>query len=33
MRALYAYGFQEGKDGHAWHKLPPGLQPVTASGR
>ncbi len=26
MRALYAYGFQEGKDGHAWHKLPPGLE-------
>lgn len=26
MRALYAYGFQEGKDGRAWHKLPPGLQ-------
>ncbi len=30
MRALYAYGFQEGRDGRAWHKLPPGLQPVTA---
>jgi hypothetical protein len=26
MRALYAYGFQEGKDGRAWHKLPPGLE-------
>lgn len=26
MRALYAYGFQEGRDGRAWHKLPPGLQ-------
>ncbi len=26
MRALYAYGFQEGRDGKAWHKLPPGLQ-------
>ena len=25
MRALYAYGFQEGQDGRAWHKLPPGL--------
>ena len=33
MRALYAYGFQEGRDGKAWHKLPPGLQPVTASAR
>lgn len=26
MRALYAYGLQEGRDGKAWHKLPPGLQ-------
>lgn len=26
MRALYAYGFQEGRDGRAWHKVPPGLQ-------
>jgi len=26
MRALFAYGFQEGKDGRAWHKLPPGLE-------
>lgn len=26
MRALYAYGFQESKDGRAWHKLPPGLE-------
>ncbi|MDP2334082.1 MAG: patatin-like phospholipase family protein [Reyranella sp.] len=25
MRALYAYGFQEGKGGRAWHKVPPGL--------
>ncbi|MEI7874535.1 MAG: patatin-like phospholipase family protein [Alphaproteobacteria bacterium] len=33
MQALYAYGFQEGRDGKAWHKLPPGLQPVTASAR
>lgn len=33
MRALYAYGFQEGKDGRAWHKVPPGLQPVTAGAR
>ena len=33
MRALYAYGFQEGKDGNAWHKVPPGLQPATASAR
>ena len=33
MRALYAYGFKEGQDGKAWHKLPPGLQPVTASAR
>jgi predicted patatin/cPLA2 family phospholipase len=33
MRALYAYGFQEGKDGRAWHKLPPGLQAATASKR
>ena len=33
MRALYAYGFQEGRDGRAWHKLPPGLQAGTASAR
>lgn len=33
MQALYAYGFQEGKDGRAWHKLPPGLQAGTASAR
>ena len=26
MRALYDYGFQEGRGGKAWHKLPPGLQ-------
>jgi hypothetical protein len=25
MRALYAYGFQQGRDGRAWHKLPPQL--------
>lgn len=30
MRALYAYGLQQGKDGHAWHKLPPGLQRAAA---
>jgi predicted patatin/cPLA2 family phospholipase len=33
MQALYAYGFQEGRDGRAWHKLPPGLQPVTPNPR
>ncbi|MDP1910073.1 MAG: patatin-like phospholipase family protein [Hyphomicrobium sp.] len=30
MRALYAYGLQQGKDGRAWHKLPPGLQHTAA---
>jgi predicted patatin/cPLA2 family phospholipase len=25
MRALYAYGFEQGRDGRAWHKLPPQL--------
>ena len=33
MQALYTYGFQEGRDGRAWHKLPPGLQARTASAR
>ena len=33
VAALYAYGFQEGKDGRAWHKVPPGMQPATASAR
>jgi predicted acylesterase/phospholipase RssA len=33
MRALYAYGFQEGRDGKAWHKLPPGLQAGGVSAR
>ena len=31
MRALYAYGFQEGRDGRAWHKVPPGLQSTVTS--
>ena len=31
MRALYDYGYQQGKGGHAWHKLPPQVTPVTAS--
>lgn len=30
MRALYAYGLQEGRDGRAWHKLPPGLERAAA---
>ena len=25
MRALYAYGFQQAKDGREWHNAPPGL--------
>ena len=25
MRALYDYGYQQAKDGRAWHKTPPGL--------
>ncbi len=25
MRALYAYGLEEGRSGHAWHKVPPQL--------
>ena len=25
MKALYDYGFQQAKEGHAWHKAPPGL--------
>ncbi len=33
MRALYAYGFQEGRDGRAWHKLPPGLERAGATTR
>ncbi|MBX9945402.1 MAG: patatin-like phospholipase family protein [Reyranella sp.] len=33
MRALYAYGFQEGRDGRAWHKLPPGLERAAAATR
>jgi len=28
MRALYAYGFQQAKDGRSWHKTPPGLEPA-----
>ena len=26
MRALYAYGFQQAKEGRSWHKTPPGLE-------
>jgi predicted patatin/cPLA2 family phospholipase len=26
MRALYTYGFEQGRDGRAWHKLPPQLE-------
>jgi predicted patatin/cPLA2 family phospholipase len=33
MRALYAYGFEESKNGRAWHKVPPGLRPITAGAR
>jgi hypothetical protein len=33
MRTLYAYGFREGRDGRAWHKLPPGLQPAADGKR
>ena len=25
MKALYDYGFQQAREGHAWHKAPPGL--------
>jgi len=25
MQALYQYGYQQGRSGHAWHKVPPGL--------
>ena len=25
MQALYEYGYQQGRSGHAWHKVPPGL--------
>ncbi len=30
MQALYEYGLREGRSGHAWHKVPPGL-PVPAT--
>jgi len=33
MRALYAYGFEEGRSGHAWHKTPPGLATTDARPR
>ena len=26
MRALYAYGYEQGKSGRAWRKQPPGLE-------
>jgi len=26
MNALYEYGYQQAKGGHAWHKAPPGLE-------
>jgi hypothetical protein len=25
MRALFEYGYRQGKDGQPWHKAPPGL--------
>lgn len=28
MQALYAYGFQKGRDGRAWHKRPPQIDPA-----
>jgi predicted patatin/cPLA2 family phospholipase len=28
MRALYDYGYRQGKDGRAWHKLPPQIAPA-----
>jgi predicted patatin/cPLA2 family phospholipase len=31
MRALYDYGYQQGRDGRAWHKLPPQVEPATAA--
>ena len=31
MRALYDYGYQQGRDGRAWHKLPPQVAPATAA--
>ena len=30
MRALYEYGYRQGRAGTAWHKLPPGLPPSRA---
>jgi hypothetical protein len=33
MRALYAYGFQQAKSGHAWHKVPPGMATPTLTPR
>jgi hypothetical protein len=26
MNALYQYGYQQAKSGHAWHKTPPSLE-------
>jgi hypothetical protein len=28
MRALYDYGYQQAKNGRAWHKVPPGMPPA-----
>ena len=25
MQALYQYGYRQGRSGHAWYKVPPGL--------
>jgi hypothetical protein len=33
MRALYAYGLQQMKSGHAWHKVPPGMATPTLTPR
>jgi hypothetical protein len=30
MQALFDYGYREGRDGRAWHKVPPGLRAARA---
>lgn len=31
MRALYDYGYRQGRDGRAWHKLPPQVEPANVA--